>query len=93
MFFNMFQCLSVKSPVNVLVIGPKNTGKTSIIKKLNLGEIDSTTIAIGNVETIELKTVCFTVLDFSVINLDEKLRPLWNYYTQNTKGSNFLLFS
>ncbi len=84
MFFEMFE--DIKIPMNILIIGPKNTGKTSLIKKMNLGEIDSTTIAIGNVETIQTKTVLLTVLDFNVINNDEKLRPLWRYYTQNTKG-------
>ena len=84
MIFEMFEDLMI--PINIVVVGPKNTGKTSLIKKLNLGEIDNTTIAIGNVETIQTKTVSFTVLDFNVIGIDEKLRPLWRYYTQNTKG-------
>jgi molybdopterin-guanine dinucleotide biosynthesis protein len=26
----------IKIPMNILIIGPKNTGKTSLIKKMNL---------------------------------------------------------
>jgi len=41
-----------------------------------------------NVETVEYKNISFTVWD---VGGQDKIRPLWRHYFQNTQG-NFLLF-
>ena len=59
-------------------------GKTTILYKLKLGEIVTTIPTIGfNVETVEYKNICFTVWD---VGGQDKIRPLWRHYFQNTQG-------
>ena len=36
-----------------------------------------------NVETVEYKNICFTVWD---VGGQDKIRPLWRHYFQNTQG-------
>lgn len=43
-----------------------------------------------NVETVEYKNICFTVWD---VGGQDKIRPLWRHYFQNTQVWNcFLLY-
>lgn len=50
--------------------------------KLHVGEVQTTVPTIGfNVEKVQYKNVSFTVWD---VGGQEKLRPLWRYYFQNT---------
>jgi small GTP-binding protein len=52
--------------------------------KLHIGEVQTTVPTIGfNVEKVQYKNVSFTVWD---VGGQEKLRPLWRYYFQNTDG-------
>lgn len=41
-----------------------------------------------NVETVEYKNISFTVWD---VGGQDKIRPLWRHYFQNTQGLNFFL--
>lgn len=61
------------------------TGKTTILYKIKLNENVHTIPTIGfNVETVEpVKGISFTVWD---IGGQDKIRPLWRYYFQNTEG-------
>ena len=43
-----------------------------------------------NVETVEYKNVCFTVWD---VGGQDKIRPLWRHYYQNTQGIIFVVDS
>ncbi|XP_042649301.1 ADP-ribosylation factor 5-like [Tyto alba] len=66
-------------------------GKTTILYKLKLGEIVTTIPTIGfNVETVEYKNICFTVWD---VGGQDKIRPLWRHYFQNTQGLIFVVDS
>ncbi|CAM9848565.1 unnamed protein product [Phaeothamnion confervicola] len=59
------------------------TGKTTILYKLKLGEVVTTIPTIGfNVETVEYKNISFTVWD---VGGQDKIRPLWRHYYQNTQ--------
>ena len=62
-------------------------GKTSILYKVKLNEIVHTIPTIGfNVETVNpIKGIQFTVWD---IGGQDKIRPLWRAYFQNTEGEN-----
>ncbi|KFR02813.1 ADP-ribosylation factor 5, partial [Nipponia nippon] len=65
--------------------------KTTILYKLKLGEIVTTIPTIGfNVETVEYKNICFTVWD---VGGQDKIRPLWRHYFQNTQGLIFVVDS
>lgn len=66
-------------------------GKTTILYKLKLGEIVTTIPTIGfNVETVEYRNICFTVWD---VGGQDKIRPLWRHYFQNTQGLIFVVDS
>jgi len=59
--------------------------------KLKLGEIVTTIPTIGfNVETVEYKNISFTVWD---VGGQDKIRPLWRHYYQNTQGLIFVVDS
>lgn len=77
-----------KKEVRILMVGLDAAGKTTILYKLKLGEIVTTIPTIGfNVETVEYKGVGFTVWD---VGGQDKIRPLWRHYFQNTQGFLFL---
>jgi len=60
------------------------TLKPLLINKFKLGEIISTIPTIGfNVETVQYKNINFTVWD---VGGQDKIRPLWKHYYQNTHG-------
>lgn len=83
------------------MVGLDAAGKTTILYKLKLGEIVTTIPTIGekntrnendeichsssgfNVETVEYKNISFTVWD---VGGQDKIRPLWRHYFQNTQG-------
>lgn len=73
------------------LVGLDAAGKTTILYKLKLGEIVTTIPTIGfNVETVEYKNICFTVWD---VGGQDKIRPLWRHYFQNTQGLIFVVDS
>uniref|UniRef100_S4RLQ2 ADP-ribosylation factor 5 n=1 Tax=Petromyzon marinus TaxID=7757 RepID=S4RLQ2_PETMA len=79
------------SRVSFLTVGLDAAGKTTILYKLKLGEIVTTIPTIGfNVETVEYKNICFTVWD---VGGQDKIRPLWRHYFQNTQGLIFVVDS
>lgn len=72
-------------------VGLDAAGKTTILYKLKLGEVVTTIPTIGfNVETVEYKNVNFTVWD---VGGQDKIRPLWRHYYQNTQGLIFVVDS
>lgn len=84
-YFNIFFCVFECS------VGLDAAGKTTILYKLKLGEIVTTIPTIGfNVETVEYKNICFTVWD---VGGQDKIRPLWRHYFQNTQGLIFVVDS
>lgn len=75
----------------LILVGLDAAGKTTILYKLKLGEIVTTIPTIGfNVETVEYKNICFTVWD---VGGQDKIRPLWRHYFQNTQGLIFVVDS
>lgn len=73
------------SEARILMVGLDAAGKTTILYKLKLNETVSTIPTIGfNVETVSpCKGLTFTVWD---VGGQEKIRPLWRPYFQNTQG-------
>jgi len=73
------------------MVGLDAAGKTTILYKLKLGEVVTTIPTIGfNVETVEYKNIKFTVWD---VGGQDKIRPLWRHYYQNTDGIIFVVDS
>ena len=80
-----------KKEMRILMVGLDAAGKTTILYKLKLGEIVTTIPTIGfNVETVDYKNICFTVWD---VGGQDKIRPLWRHYFQNTQGIIFVVDS
>ncbi|XP_041028410.1 ADP-ribosylation factor 1-like isoform X2 [Juglans microcarpa x Juglans regia] len=83
--------LFARKEMRILMVGLDAAGKTTILYKLKLGEIVTTIPTIGfNVETVEYKNVSFTVWD---VGGQDKIRPLWRHYFQNTQGLIFVVDS
>jgi len=88
---SLFQQLFGKKQMRILMVGLDAAGKTTILYKLKLGEIVTTIPTIGfNVETVEYKNISFTVWD---VGGQDKIRPLWRHYFQNTQGLIFVVDS
>eukprot|EP01119_Soliformovum_irregulare_P002417 TRINITY_DN12673_c0_g1_i1.p1 TRINITY_DN12673_c0_g1~~TRINITY_DN12673_c0_g1_i1.p1 ORF type:complete len:203 (-),score=49.41 TRINITY_DN12673_c0_g1_i1:153-695(-) len=90
-FAKLFKGLLGKKDMRILMVGLDAAGKTTILYKLKLGEIVTTIPTIGfNVETVEYKNINFTVWD---VGGQDKIRPLWRHYFQNTQGLIFVVDS
>ncbi|KAK3570846.1 hypothetical protein QTP86_028277, partial [Hemibagrus guttatus] len=88
---SLFGRLFGKKQMRILMVGLDAAGKTTILYKLKLGEIVTTIPTIGfNVETVEYRNICFTVWD---VGGQDKIRPLWRHYFQNTQGLIFVVDS
>jgi len=73
------------------MIGLDSAGKSTILYKLKLGEVVNTIPTVGfNVETIVFRDVRFTVWD---VGGQDKIRPLWRHYYQNTSGMIYVVDS
>merc|ERR1712230_156152 len=90
-FSKLFDKLWGKKEMRILMVGLDAAGKTTILYKLKLGEIVTTIPTIGfNVGTVEYKNISFTVWD---VGGQDKIRPLWRHYYQNTQGVIFVVDS
>eukprot|EP01113_Clastostelium_recurvatum_P035029 TRINITY_DN4829_c0_g1_i1.p1 TRINITY_DN4829_c0_g1~~TRINITY_DN4829_c0_g1_i1.p1 ORF type:complete len:199 (+),score=34.53 TRINITY_DN4829_c0_g1_i1:61-597(+) len=76
----------------VVMLGLDAAGKTSVLYRLRLGEVVQTIPTKGfNVETIALGNgLSFDVWD---IGGQDRIRPLWRHYSQNTQGIIFVVDS
>lgn len=73
------------SQARILMLGLDAAGKTTVLYKIKLNETVATIPTIGfNVETVSpVKGLTFTVWD---VGGQDKIRPLWRHYFQNTEG-------
>ena len=86
-----FSNLMRKRNLRILMVGLDSAGKTTILYKLKLGEVVTTIPTIGfNVETVQYKGCSFTVWD---VGGQDRIRPLWRHYFQNTHGIIFVVDS
>merc|ERR1712241_158427 len=90
-FSRIWERLVGKQDMRILMVGLDASGKTTILYKLKMGEIVTTIPTWGfNVETAEYKNINFTVWD---VGGQDKIRPLWRHYYQNTQGIIFVVDS
>ncbi|KAL7062350.1 hypothetical protein AAHC03_01658 [Spirometra sp. Aus1] len=88
---SLFQRFFGKKNMRILMVGLDAAGKTTILYKLKLGEVVTTIPTIGfNVEAVEYNNISFTVWD---VGGQDKIRPLWRHYFQNTQGLIFVVDS
>lgn len=73
------------------MLGLDNAGKTTILYKLKLNEVVTTTPTIGfNIETVEYKNISFNVWD---VGGQDKIRRLWKFYFDSVQGLIFVIDS
>ena len=73
-----------EKPTRVLMLGLDAAGKTTILYKLQMGEVVTTVPTIGfNVETVQYKNLRFQVWD---LGGQPSIRPYWRCYYQNTNA-------
>ncbi|KAL2022727.1 hypothetical protein VTK56DRAFT_4808 [Thermocarpiscus australiensis] len=89
--WNWISLFMKQKEMRILMVGLDAAGKTTILYKLKLGEVVTTIPTIGfNVETVEYRNIQFTVWD---VGGQDKIRPLWRHYFQNTQGIIFVVDS
>lgn len=75
---------SREEDVRILMLGLDSAGKTTILYRLQIGDVVSTIPTIGfNVETLQYKNVKFQVWD---LGGQTSIRPYWRCYYGGTKG-------
>lgn len=83
--------LSAKNENLLQGIVPDPTKKTTILYRLKLGEVITSIPTVGfNVETVNFKKVTLKVWD---IGGQDKIRPLWKYYYNNSDAIVFVVDS
>ncbi|XP_071729956.1 ADP-ribosylation factor 2-like [Rutidosis leptorrhynchoides] len=83
--------LLAKRDIKILMLGLDDSGKTTILYKLKLGDFIATVPTIGfNVEAMEYKNIRFTVWD---VGGQDTIRPLWRHYYRNTQALIFVVDS
>ncbi|XP_022750356.1 ADP-ribosylation factor 3-like [Durio zibethinus] len=84
LFTRMFSSLFGNTEARILVLGLDNAGKTTILYRLQMGEVVSTIPTIGfNVETVEYNNIKFQVWD---LGGQTSIRPYWRCYFPNTQA-------
>jgi ADP-ribosylation factor protein 1 len=87
-FLERFGLMSPKE-YRLLMVGLDAAGKTTILYKLKLGEVQRTIPTIGfNVEAVSYRNVNFTVWD---IGGQDKIRKLWTHYFKFSQGLIFVV--
>eukprot|EP01006_Ploeotia_vitrea_P048266 TRINITY_DN67212_c2_g1_i1.p1 TRINITY_DN67212_c2_g1~~TRINITY_DN67212_c2_g1_i1.p1 ORF type:complete len:187 (-),score=16.74 TRINITY_DN67212_c2_g1_i1:127-687(-) len=87
----VFAKLSGEKRARILMLGLDASGKTTILYKLKLNENVVTIPTIGfNVEEVAHKNIKFQCWD---VGGQDKLRPLWRHYFENTDGLIFVVDS
>merc|ERR1711934_430059 len=83
-WFSKFLQLFGEKEARILVLGLDNAGKTTILYRLQVGEVVSTIPTIGsNVETVQYKNIKFQVWD---LGGQTSIRPYWRCYYPNTQA-------
>merc|ERR1711991_539257 len=80
-----------KKDARIVMVGLDAAGKTTVLYKIKLNDVVTTIPTIGfNVERVEYKNLRMTIWD---IGGQDRLRPLWRHYYDNTNGVIFVLDS
>jgi len=84
MVSKMLSSLLGNKEYRVLILGLDNAGKTTILYKLQMGEVVTTVPTIGfNVETVTYQNLRFQVWD---LGGQTSIRPYWRCYYPNTSA-------
>ncbi|SBS84439.1 ADP-ribosylation factor-like protein, partial [Plasmodium ovale curtisi] len=91
LFSSVFSRLFSNREIRILILGLDNAGKTTILNRLQLGEIVQTIPTIGfNVETVNYKNFKLQVWD---LGGQSSIRPYWRCYYKNTNAIIYVIDS
>ncbi|KAI8910194.1 ADP-ribosylation factor family-domain-containing protein [Gorgonomyces haynaldii] len=91
MFSSLFSRLWGSKEVRILILGLDGAGKTTILYRLQIGEVVTTIPTIGfNVETVTYKNIKFQVWD---LGGQTSIRPYWRCYYANTDAVIYVIDS
>ena len=80
-----------KVEARILMVGLDGAGKTTILYRFKLGEVVTTIPTTGfNVESVDYKSFALTMWD---VGGQDKIRPFWRHYYQNTQAVVFVVDS
>ncbi|GAA5819959.1 hypothetical protein JCM11251_005425 [Rhodosporidiobolus azoricus] len=84
LFNKLSGLFSRQTEVRILMLGLDSAGKTTILYRLQIGEVVTTIPTIGfNVETVQYKNIKFQVWD---LGGQTSIRPYWRCYYADTKA-------
>ncbi|GAA6028439.1 hypothetical protein NBRC10512_003201 [Rhodotorula toruloides] len=84
LFTKISGLFSRQTEVRILMLGLDSAGKTTILYRLQIGEVVTTIPTIGfNVETVQYKNIKFQVWD---LGGQTSIRPYWRCYYADTKA-------
>jgi ADP-ribosylation factor-like protein 1 len=90
-FSSVLQKLWGNKEVRILILGLDGAGKTTILYRLQIGEVVTTIPTIGfNVETVSYKNIKFQVWD---LGGQTSIRPYWRCYYANTDAVIYVIDS
>lgn len=91
-FMNVFSKLwGVQKEIRILILGLDGAGKTTILYRLQMGEVVTTKPTIGfNVETLKYKNLTLNIWD---LGGQTSIRPYWRCYYSNTAAVIFVVDS
>ncbi|KAJ4460069.1 putative ADP-ribosylation factor 1 [Paratrimastix pyriformis] len=90
LFSRLFSTIS-KKDIRVLIIGLDNAGKTTILYRMQLGQLTQTLPTVGlNVEELKFNGLKLTVWD---LGGQATIRPYWKLYYQNCGAIVFVVDS
>lgn len=84
LFSRLSALFSKTAEVRILMLGLDSAGKTTILYRLQIGEVVTTIPTIGfNVETVQYKNITFQVWD---LGGQSSIRPYWRCYYADTQA-------
>lgn len=90
-YLNIFKKLWGEKEQRILIIGLDGAGKTTILYRLQVGDVVTTIPTIGfNVETVTYKNLKFQVWD---LGGQTSIRPYWRCYYANTDAVIYVIDS
>ncbi|XP_015372025.1 PREDICTED: ADP-ribosylation factor-like protein 1 [Diuraphis noxia] len=90
-FYSYFKNLFGEKELRILILGLDGAGKTTILYRLQVGEVVTTIPTIGfNVEQVTYKNIKFQVWD---LGGQTSIRPYWRCYYSNTDAVVYVIDS
>jgi len=91
LFSRLSALVSKEKDVRILMLGLDSAGKTTILYRLQIGEVVATVPTIGfNAETVQYKNLKFQAWD---LGGQDKIRSYWRCYFENTSAIIFVIDS